>query len=118
MLQPIQEEHPSRGRSIDDLDLEVATVNQSDYASERAREFKENFSVLERGINTRILGGGPIYPIPTDDERLSYKTNPSDITTGEYKRRYRSNLRNVWNDAMEMKKKGSFSSLAESRMKG
>jgi hypothetical protein len=26
--------------------------------------FKENFSNLKRNINTKIIGGGPLYPVP------------------------------------------------------
>ena len=31
--------------------------------------FKEDFSKIKRDLNTRIIGGGPIYPIPNQYEK-------------------------------------------------
>ena len=51
--------------------------------------FKEKFSYIERGLHTRMLGGGPMYPIPTHDEKMIQEL---DTTARDYKLRYRKRL--------------------------
>lgn len=57
--------------------------------AERTNEFKEKYSYIERGLHTRMLGGGPLYPIPTHDEKMIQEL---DHTARDYKLRYRKRL--------------------------
>lgn len=45
-------------QSLDPIQEEVDRIN-----------FKEQFSTIKRPINTKIIGGGPIYPQPVKFEK-------------------------------------------------
>jgi hypothetical protein len=43
---------------LDPIEEEIEKIN-----------FKENYSKIARPINTKIIGGGPLYPIPGQHEK-------------------------------------------------
>ena len=50
------------------------------------RKFKESFSKIKRPINTKMLGGGPLFPILVEEEK---ELSEFDTTSRDYKAGYK-----------------------------
>ena len=55
--------------------------------------FKENFSKIKRPTDTKIIGGGPLYPIPGPNEGSIEDLDNSCLA---YKKSFKKRLQNVW----------------------
>ena len=56
---------------------------------ERKIRFKESFSHIKRAFNIKVLGGGPMYPIPAEHEK---KIIDLDDSCHKFKSKYNENL--------------------------
>lgn len=92
---------------------------------EALNTFKEKFSTITRGLHTKMIGGGPMFPIPTEAEKQIIDLDNSAMM---YKTRYKQRLQNVWNDTLQytqsykynnnLNNRGSHLNLPESRNAG
>lgn len=57
------------------------------------KTFKEKFSKIKRQVDTKMIGGGPMYPIAAQHEK---KIVDLDTTCAAYKAQYREGLGKAW----------------------
>ena len=47
------------------------------FENDRRNDIKEKYSNIKRDLNTKILGGGPLHPVPMDDEKHIIDIDPT-----------------------------------------
>jgi len=55
-----------RTKGIKEVEREIEESNNAEIEK---INFKENFSKIHRGLDTKIVGGGPMFPIPSQYEK-------------------------------------------------
>ena len=63
------------------------------------KTFKEKFSKIKRQVDTKMLGGGPLYPIAAQHEK---KIVDLDTTCAAYKAKYREGLEKAWAKTLQI----------------
>lgn len=63
------------------------------------KTFKEKFSKIKRQVDTKMIGGGPMYPIAAQHEK---KIVDLDTTCQAYKAKYREGLNKAWAQTLQI----------------